>query len=416
MRLRLRITLPFVLLFVGAYVATAFVTITLVASAVERRLVTQTENLAAVLRGIPSTADPMLGYIKRAYGADVFIIDNDTVVAGTASWNAARKTEVGGLQPDGTIVAVVSDSRRLAMVYDPAVVSREKSEAVRPVAILAGGVLLLVLLIGYVTGSTVARPLERLAESAREITSGKTDVSLPPVGEGEVRDLAEALNRMLDATRRGERLATMGQMAASIAHEIKNPLSAMKMTVQMLREEKAGPAREPYDVILREIARLELAASELSAAGPRPLVRERARLDRIIDDVLELMRRQLEHLRIDVTRSFEPAPEVDVDIDRFKRVVMNLVLNGTQAMPQGGRLTLALAPRDGRVRLSVADTGPGIPAEMRPRVFEPFVTTKADGVGLGLALTKRIVEDHGGAIGFDTSEKGTTFWVEVPHG
>jgi signal transduction histidine kinase len=136
----------------------------------------------------------------------------------------------------------------------------------------------------------------------------------------------------------------------------------------------------------------------------------------VVDDVLELMRRRLEHLGVRVEKSYAPVGEIKVDIARFKRCVMNLVLNGAQAMPAGGPLRVAVGPRDGRVRFSVTDAGAGVPADVGGRVFEPFVTTKQDGVGLGLALTKRIVEDHGGAIGYDTAPGGTTFWIELPHG
>jgi signal transduction histidine kinase len=95
---------------------------------------------------------------------------------------------------------------------------------------------------------------------------------------------------------------------------------------------------------------------------------------------------------------------------------MNLLLNGAQAMPSGGPLRIEVAPRNGKVRLAVADEGTGVPEGMGERVFDPFVTTKKDGVGLGLALTKRIVEEHGGAIGYDRAAKGTVFWIELPHG
>jgi signal transduction histidine kinase len=413
-RLRQRITLPFVLLFAAAYVATALVVISLVAGAVERRLIDQTENLAKVMTGFPGPQ--ARDVIKRAYNADAWFFEGGALLPGQPGTPPAFRRDEHALQPNGAVYAKIAGDRELVMVYDPALVAREKSDAVGPVVAVAAGGLVLVIAFGVVTARTISRPLERLAEAAREVSAGKTDVALPAAGAGEIGDLADALNRMLDAVRKGERLATMGQLSAGVAHEIKNPLSAMKMTVQMLREEQEAEAREPYDLVLREIERLELAASELSAAGPRPLARQRARLDAIANDVLDLMRRQLDHLRIEVARAFEAVPEVDVDVERMKRVVMNLVLNGAQAMPQGGRLTVALAPRDGGVRLTVVDTGPGIPPAMRDRVFEPFVTSKADGVGIGLALTKRIVEDHGGTIGFETSDRGTNFWVEVPRG
>jgi signal transduction histidine kinase len=169
-------------------------------------------------------------------------------------------------------------------------------------------------------------------------------------------------------------------------------------------------------MLLREIGRLELAASEL-AGRPEKLAKERVRLDAVVDEVLELLRLQLGHLKVAVVREYEKAAEVEVDPSRFKRAVMNLVLNGAQAMPGGGTLTVGIRPSgNGSIRFTVKDRGPGIPAEIRGRLFEPFVTTKQDGVGLGLALTKSIVEEHGGTIAFECGE-GTTFTVELPtHG
>jgi two-component system sporulation sensor kinase A len=252
--------------------------------------------------------------------------------------------------------------------------------------------------------------MERLAKQAQALPAA----DVKRVGGGaELDHLVGAMNRMLAEVRRAERLAVMGRMAAGVAHEIRNPLSSMKMTVQMLEE--GAPDPEPYHLLLREIERLELIAAELVGVS-QPLRRERVKLDTVVGEVLELMRRQLEHLSIRVERRFEPAPEVEVDVARFKRCVMNLVLNGAQAMPSGGPIRVEVSARNGRVRLEVSDGGPGVPPDVRDRVFEPFVTTKQDGVGLGLALTKRIVEDHGGSIGFDPNERGTTFWIELPHG
>jgi signal transduction histidine kinase len=188
----------------------------------------------------------------------------------------------------------------------------------------------------------------------------------------------------------------------------------MKMTVQMLRE-SASKDRESYDLILREMERLELITAELAGAS-QPLRKEPAKLETIADEVLELMGRRLDHLGVKVEKRYAAAPPVAVDVARFKRCVMNLVLNGAQAMPAGGPLRVEVGARNGSVRLAVTDEGSGVPESLGDRVFDPFVTTKQDGVGLGLALTKRIVEDHGGKIGFDRAPKGTTFWIEMPHG
>jgi signal transduction histidine kinase len=394
MGIRRRLLLAFLILFIVVFGATVLSSMVLIAGAVEHRLAAQTSTLARLLSDYPEWHRGKLGFVERAYGA------------------ASAAVEPIGKHPagEGVFRAPVSAQEELVMTYSPEVISREKAEAVRPFVWMAAGGVALVLLLGALTAQTVARPLERLAEQAKALPSG--DVAR--VGGGaELDHLVDAMNRMLSEVRRGERLAVMGRMAAGVAHEIRNPLSSMKMTVQMLRE--GVQDREPYNLILREIERLELTAAELVGVS-QPLRKESVKLDTVVDEVLELMRRQLEHLSIRVDRRYAPAPSVEVDISRFKRCIMNLVLNGAQAMPSGGPLRIGVFPKDGRIRLEVTDHGPGVPPDLRDRIFDPFVTTKQDGVGLGLALTRRIVEDHGGTIGLDSSGPGATFWIELPHG
>jgi signal transduction histidine kinase len=395
MGIRRRLLFSFLILFVATIVATVSSSIFLIARAVEHRLAEQTRNFAGLFRGYPGMINELfLDRARRAAGAE------------SASVEPLGKVPAG----PGVFRAPVSADLELVMAYSPGVISREKADAMRPFVIMAVAGLALVVVLGYLTAQTIARPLERLAEQAKAMPA--TDVKR--VGGGaELDHLVDAMNRMLAEVRRAERLAVMGRMAAGVAHEIRNPLSSMKMTVQMLRE--TAQDAEPYNMILREIERLELTAAELVGVS-QPLRKERVRLDKVVDEVLELMRRQLEHLSIRVEKRFAPVPAVDVDVARFKRCVMNLVLNGAQAMPSGGPLRVGVSERNGRVLLEVSDEGPGVPADVRDRVFEPFVTTKQDGVGLGLSLTRRIVEDHGGAIGFDPAERGTTFWIELPHG
>jgi signal transduction histidine kinase len=399
MGIRRRILLAFLGVFLGVLVGAGLLSNVLIASAVEHRLSAQTQNVARLVNGIE--APTLRNYLDRL-----------KVLSGAES---LRVGEVGGAAPEAPgpgerVFRSPTKHGELVIVYSPEVVSRENAMAVRLFVILGVGVLVPVVVLGVLTARAIARPLERLAEQARSLPSGE----VKRVGGGrELDHLVDAMNRMLADVRRAERLAVMGQMAAGVAHEIRNPLSSMKMTVQMLRE--GAPDREPYELLLREIERLELTAAELMGAS-QPLRREPVKLDSVVDDVLELMRRRLEHLQVVVTKKYGPAPPVQVDVARFKRCVMNLVLNGAQAMPEGGPLEVEVAVRDGRVRFSVRDQGPGVPPEVRDRVFEPFVTTKQDGVGLGLALTKRIVEDHGGTIGFDCPPRGTAFWIELPHG
>lgn len=422
MGLRRRIVLPFVALFTLAFVATAAAILAVASRSVEENLLDRVRSLDELVRNVDRITEfPTYAlYLKTVYRADLAVVrQGETTPFCTLTPEFARRLPEfrppeGRFVPwNGLLALRQGDS---FLFFPPDVLADQKRAVMVPVLWVAGAGLAVVLLAGIALAHSIARPIEDLASRARSLT-GSADETLGPAARGgpEIADLVDALNRMLDTLRRSERLAVMGRLAAGIAHEIKNPLSAMKMTVQMLREDKPPAQREPYDLILREIERLDLVASELSAAArPGPPTREAVRLDRAVADVLDLLQRQMTHLKVEVERRIDLPAQVMGDADRLKRAAMNLVLNGAQAMPQGGRLSVALERNDGRVRLAVSDTGAGVAPELRDRIFEPFVTGKPDGVGLGLALTRRIVEDHGGRIGFETSDRGSTFWVELP--
>jgi signal transduction histidine kinase len=422
MGLRRRIVLPFVALFTLAFVATAAAILAVASRSVEENLLDRVRSLDELVRNVDRITEfPTYAvYLKTVYRADLAVVrQGETTPFCTLPAELARRlpefrpSERQFVPWNGLLALRQGDS---FLFFPPDVLAVQKRAVVVPVLWVAGAGLAVVLIAGIALGHSIARPIEDLASRARSLT-GSADETLGPAAQGgpEIADLVDALNRMLDTLRRSERLAVMGRLAAGVAHEIKNPLSAMKMTVQMLREDKSQDQREPYDLILREIERLDLVASELSAAArPGPPTRELVRLDRAVGDVLDLLQRQMTHLKVAIERRIDLPAQVMGDADRLKRAAMNLVLNGAQAMPQGGRLSVALERNDGRVRLAVSDTGSGVPPELRDRIFEPFVTGRPDGVGLGLALTKRIVEDHGGRIGFDTSDRGSTFWVDLP--
>src|SRR6185369_4847630 len=238
--------------------------------------------------------DTVLTFVKNAYGAE------------------SVRDDAPGAPARGEYVyrASLGPAHELIMTYKAEVVSAEKRRAILPLAGVAATGLALAGFLALANAAALARPLERLAGQARALPAG----DVKPVGGGaELDHLVEAMNRMLDEVRRAVRLGVMGQMAAGVAHEIRNPLSSMKMTVQMLRE--GVKEVEPYDLILREIERLELITAELTGAS-QPLRKEPAKLETVVDDVLELMRRRLDHLGVRVEKSYAPVPEIPVDIAR----------------------------------------------------------------------------------------------------
>ncbi|HZL73702.1 MAG TPA: ATP-binding protein [Planctomycetota bacterium] len=422
MGLRRRIVLPFVALFTVAFAATVAAVLAVASRSVEENLLDRVRSLDDLVRNVDRITEfrTYADYLKTVYRADLAVLrQGEPTPFCTLPDGLAR--QLRDFRPPERIFTPWNGFLALRqgesyLFFPPEVLADQKRAVVGPVLWIAGAGLAVAILAGVALAHSLARPLEVIASRARSLT-GRADESLGPVPGGgpEISQLVDALNRMLETLRRSERLAVMGSLAAGVAHEIKNPLSAMKMTVQMLREGKPGPEREPYDLVLREIDRLDLVASELSAtARPGPPARDRVLLDVAVGDVLDLLARQLGHLRVDVERKLPSPVAVLGDADRLKRAAMNLVLNGAQAMPQGGRLSVELERSGGRVRLAVSDTGSGVPADLRDRIFEPFVTGRPDGVGLGLALTKRIVEDHGGRIGFDSSDRGSTFWIDLP--
>jgi two-component system sensor histidine kinase HydH len=220
---------------------------------------------------------------------------------------------------------------------------------------------------------------------------------------------------------RGERLATVGNLAAAVAHEIRNPLSAVSMGLQRLRAEFEPAEREEYrrmvDLVQGEVHRLNGIVEEfLSLARPIRLSPGPVPVADLVGEVGQLIEPQARAAGIVVEQEI-PAlvGEVAADRDRLKQVLLNLVLNAIEAMPAGGRLTLGATISGPALILTVADTGSGIAPELLPRVFEPYVTTKTRGLGLGLAIARRIVEAHGGRIEVESrAGQGTRFRVTLP--
>jgi PAS domain S-box-containing protein len=221
-----------------------------------------------------------------------------------------------------------------------------------------------------------------------------------------------------------ERFASLGTLAAGLHHEIKNPLTALSIHVQLLEKRLADPnARKPVDellgVVKSEIHRLN---------GVLDSFRDFASLQRLTlqpSDVCELLREIVrligpqaieQHVEVTLRLPETVLDRVPLDSDKFKQAVLNLVLNALEAMPEGGGLGLGASARDGELWVEVSDTGPGIAPEIQQDLFKPYFSTKARGTGMGLALTEKVISQHGGRILYRTGPLGTTFSIALPLG
>ena len=218
-----------------------------------------------------------------------------------------------------------------------------------------------------------------------------------------VEDVARNYHRQQREMLRAEQLSAVGQLAASVAHEVRNPLTSVKLLVEgALRPRDPRPLREEdLQVIHGEVVRLEQTVqSFLDFARPPRLQRETCDLRDVIGRAVELVRARARQVGVDIAVACGEHPAlVDIDRSQFCTVLVNLFINATDAMPRGGRLEIKLntAP-EGGYRLDVCDTGHGIAPEVLERLCTPFLSTKATGTGLGLSISRRIVEEHGGAL------------------
>jgi signal transduction histidine kinase len=273
----------------------------------------------------------------------------------------------------------------------------------------------------------LARPLEALVAGTGEVIRGNLAHRLSVPSGDEIGQLALAFNRMAEelATAQASmvqktRMATMGEMAAMVAHETRNPLGALSTCLQLFRRRASGAGEdaELLDIMQAEVRRLTDLVSDFLAFGrPRPLRIESVNLPELIGSLLTLLERDRQVTRgVRVSTALHPEVKtVPADAAQFRQILWNVLLNAAQALDGGGELTVSTAPRDGWVDVTVADTGRGIPAEVLSRIFDPFFTTRTNGSGLGLAVVKRIVDEHGGTIRVESRVgAGTTVVVSLP--
>jgi nitrogen fixation/metabolism regulation signal transduction histidine kinase len=301
---------------------------------------------------------------------------------------------------------------------------------------VGGGGIVLAILLSSWAAARVTRPVEQLAHAAQEVAAGNWNARVEVNGDDELGQLADSFNRMTtellgqkERLVQAERVAAWRELARRLAHELKNPLFPLQLTVEnLVRARQQNP--EQFEEVFRESSRTLLAEisnlkgiigrfSEFSKM-PQPQL-QRVQVNEVIHGVVQLFQAQLEapgRAKISCELQLDPHLEpVAADADMLHRAISNLVLNAMDAMPQGGVLTLRTRAEDGKVLIEVADTGSGLTPEECERIFTPYYTSKQHGTGLGLAIVQSVVSDHGGSVRVRSEPgRGTAFVIELPSG
>lgn len=281
----------------------------------------------------------------------------------------------------------------------------------------------------------VQRPMVELQEKIAEVGEGNLHVKVSfDHRNDEIGDLGRNFNRMVDQLResreeihrlhqtqmsRAEHLATLGELATGLAHEIRNPLAGIAGVIEIIGRDlpSTSPARAVVKEVRLEIAQINHIITDLlQTARPHPPEIRRSDLNTTVEHSVMLARQQAlsKPIRIEFKKN-ETLQEVEHDSDQIHQVLLNLLLNSIQAIEGTGTITVEVGEDESLAMISVTDTGRGIPAEHLPNIFRPFYTTKGNGTGLGLSLAKRIVEEHDGSIEVESSSaRGTRFTVRLP--
>jgi signal transduction histidine kinase len=450
--LRYRLLLPLALLLLGDAAATAWAA-QLVARNAERRLAEQQWAIAHTLDEPRSTFPlnkPILEQMKGFSGAEFMFVPAAV---------PPREPESTFQQPQpppdvprsapasetdlhlGPVVVVAGREYRclrvalrqqdpvrrgdLYIFYPESLRQSAVADAVRPLLILGGAGGLIAVALAFAFGSRLVQRVRNLDARTRLIAGGDFRPMRVEGADDEVRDLAEAVNDMARRLaafqaelQQSERLKVLGQFSGGLAHQLRNAATGAKLALEVFLAENPAADPEPLRVALRQLARIESNLRQFLALG-KPPTGERVPCDlaQVIDAAVSLLKPQCQHAGTAVV--WEPPKEplvVSADPAALSHLFGNVIGNAVEAAGSGGTVEVHIPARSASKGcvIEVIDTGPGPPPEIAAKLFDPFVTGKEQGVGLGLAVAKQAAEAHGGIISWARRDSRTVFMIELP--
>lgn len=443
LRLHHRIVIPFAVVAVVATSASAFLALYEVSQVFEARVQSQVLNTVDVIsRGGFAFNPAILRSVKAITGAEVITFDESGAVlattvdaeqgwwvgAVTASPPADGVREMTCNAPchvsyravegrPGVTVAVVAESNEAAVAI---------RAVARTVMLTALAGLAALFVVSQVIARRVTAPLEQLVTFTHNVADGGR--ARARTGTNEVGRLGKAFNEMLDrldtsqaALVRSEKLALAGLLAARVAHDIRNPLASMKIHAQLLEGRVKGDARSAtlVSAVLDDITQVESVIRDLiELARPGAIRRMPADINVLLRTVIRQLDARLLHRKVAVEFELpDRLPLVHIDPERFAQALLNVIVNAVDAMPTGGVLVVRTRATGDDVVIEIEDDGEGIDADILDRVFDPFVSSKPGGVGLGLVNAKAVVESHGGRIALTARQpRGTRAMMTLPLG
>ena len=397
------------------------------ASIVDPNQIVDPSQPSAASAGPASKLQPLIESVQRSKQEQARIVQWSSDSAEDEEFHAIPLVGIGSDNGQHLLAILLIGSSRSRYIA--------LTRHIRSAALMAGGGgIALAILLSSWAAARVTRPVEQLAHAAQEVAAGHWDTRVEVDGNDELWQLADSFNRMTaellgqrERLVQAERVAAWRELARRLAHELKNPLFPLQLTVEnLVRARQQMPEQfdevfcESSRTLLTEIANLKNIISKFSdfSKMPQPQLRP-VQLNEVIRGIAQLYQAQLEapgHAKISCELQLDTSLEpVAADAELLHRAISNLVLNAIDAMPEGGILTLRTRDSGDKIFIEVADTGTGLTQDQCNNIFTPYYTNKQHGTGLGLAIVQSIVSDHSGRIRVQSEPgRGTNFIVELP--